>query len=70
METLLSLEDELYEADEEYLGIILSKFSYFTFFGDAPAYFVTTQSIVVTNLIIFTLSMFILAKAKIPFFEI
>jgi hypothetical protein len=25
---------------------------------------------VVTNLIIFTLSMFILAKAKIPFFEI
>lgn len=70
METLLSLEDELYEADEEYLGIILSKFSYFTFFGDAPAYFVTTQSFVVTNLIIFTLSMFILAKAKIPFFEI
>jgi hypothetical protein len=70
METLLSLEDELYEADEEYLGSILSKFSYFTFFGDAPAYFVTTQSFVVTNLIIFTLSMFILAKAKIPFFEI
>jgi hypothetical protein len=27
METLLSLEDELYEADEEYLGSILSKFS-------------------------------------------
>jgi len=70
LESFLALEDDLYYADAEYLNAKLSKASSGLFFGDPPAYFVTTKGMLVVNCFVFGCSMLLLSKAKVPFFAI
>jgi len=70
LESFLQMEDELYSEDEEYLKEHLSEFSYSTFFGDAPAYFISAKGIVAVNMFIFGCSVSLLLKGNFPFFDV
>jgi hypothetical protein len=70
LESFLELEDELYYADEDYLRSVLSSYSYYSFFGWSPAYFISTRGLLIVSSTVFALCSILLAKAKVAFFEI
>mmetsp|Transcript_4274 Transcript_4274/g.8177 ORF Transcript_4274/g.8177 Transcript_4274/m.8177 type:complete len:408 (-) Transcript_4274:121-1344(-) len=70
LESFLELEDALYYADEEYLYSILSSQSYYLFFGSSPAYFISARGLLAVSSIVFALTSFLLAKAKVAFFAL
>lgn len=70
IDTIITLMDEMYYEDEQYLQKTLSKFSYGNFFGDGPAYFVSDKGLMISSLIIFVASVSLLLGLKVPFFDV
>ena len=70
LDSFLALEDDLYYEDEIYLRSKISPDSYYAFFGNCPAYFITTNGQVFADSIIFGVSAFLLSKVNVNLFDI
>mmetsp|Transcript_1333 Transcript_1333/g.2086 ORF Transcript_1333/g.2086 Transcript_1333/m.2086 type:complete len:409 (+) Transcript_1333:31-1257(+) len=70
LESFLALEDSLYYEDEMYLRSKLSSSSYGAFFGDGPAYFISSNGWFAISSIVFGICFILLAKVNVEFFDV
>jgi hypothetical protein len=68
--SFLFLEDRLYLEDDAYLRSRLSSYSYYSFLGEATAYFISPKGYFTISSVVFGLSLSLLTKAKVGFFKL
>ena len=68
--SFLFLEERLYLEDDEYLQSRLSSYSYYSFLGEASAYFISPKGLFTISSVVFGFSLSLLTKTKVGFFEL